>query len=90
MRYLTSPGCRRDLRRVNDAALNRRVERKIAELASASAIGEVSEVRRLSTRRGRHYRIRIGDYRLGVTVVNDVAFLVRFRHRSDFYRGFPS
>ena len=89
MRYLTSPDCERDMRSVNDAALVRRVEQKIAELAAAGTIREVSQVRRLRTRRGRHYRIRVGDYRLGVTVVNQVAFLVRFGHRRDFYRGFP-
>ena len=36
-----------------------------------------------------HYRIRIGDYRLGIALEGDVVVLVRFRHRSDFYRGFP-
>ena len=89
MQYRISPGYERDLRRVNNAALVRRVERKIAELASASTLGEVSGVRRLQTPRGRHYRIKVGHYRIGVTVVNGVALLVRFGHRSRFYRRFP-
>ena len=37
----------------------------------------------------RHYRIRIGDYRLGLEMDGDVAVLVRFRHRREFYRYFP-
>jgi mRNA interferase RelE/StbE len=34
------------------------------------------------------YRIRIGDYRLGFAIINDVIVLVRFLHRKEIYRFF--
>ena len=79
----------RDMRRIRDADTRRRVERKLTEIQAAANITEVSSVRHLNSLSGNDYRIRIGDYRLGVIVVDDVATLVRFGHRSDFYRGFP-
>ncbi len=36
-----------------------------------------------------HYRIRIGNYRLGVVVDGDTAILFRFMHRREMYRYFP-
>ena len=58
------------------------------ELERASNIIEVSGVKRLRAE-GRHYRIRIGDYRLGITMDGDVAVMGRFLPRRDFYRYFP-
>jgi len=37
----------------------------------------------------RYYRIKIGDYRIGMTVEGNLVTLVRFLHRKDIYRYFP-
>ena len=78
----------RDLRRIRSAEVRQRVLRKLEELEAAPTIEEVSGTRRL-TADGRHYRIRIGDYRLGITMEGDVAVLVRFLHRREIYRVYP-
>ena len=36
-----------------------------------------------------YYRIRVGDYRIGVEVAEDVIIFVRILHRKDIYRYFP-
>lgn len=36
-----------------------------------------------------YYRIRVGDYLLGIEMDGDIAILQRFGHRRDFYCGFP-
>ena len=38
---------------------------------------------------GNFYRIRVGSYRIGVEVEDDVVILLRFGHRSEIYRRFP-
>ncbi|MGA9351150.1 MAG: type II toxin-antitoxin system RelE/ParE family toxin [Anaerolineae bacterium] len=35
------------------------------------------------------YRIRLGDYRIGIEVLEDKVILVRILHRKDIYRYFP-
>jgi mRNA-degrading endonuclease RelE of RelBE toxin-antitoxin system len=35
------------------------------------------------------YRIRLGEYRLGIAVVDNNIELMRLLHRREFYRYFP-
>ena len=79
---------RRDVRNIGSADLRHRVEQIIEELIAASSITEVRNGRRM-TARGEHYRFRIGQYRLGVTIDGDVAVLRRFLPRGELYRYFP-
>jgi mRNA-degrading endonuclease RelE of RelBE toxin-antitoxin system len=37
---------------------------------------------------GSHYRIRMGDYRLGLVIEEDTVCFVRFLHRSEIYKFF--
>ena len=79
----------RDLRRIRHQDLRDRVERAIGELEAASTITDVPSVTRINSASGHYYRIRIGDYRLGIAVDGNVVILVRFLHRRDIYRYFP-
>jgi mRNA interferase RelE/StbE len=36
-----------------------------------------------------YYRLRIGDYRLGIKISSNTLQLIRFLHRRDIYRRFP-
>ena len=79
----------RDLRRIRSAELRRRIDRRIVELEAASMLSEVSGADRLKSQGGRYYRIKVGDYRLGIALDGDTGVLVRFMHRRDIYRTFP-
>ena len=79
----------RDLRRIRNQDLRDTVERTIGELEAASTIRDVPNVTRINSASGLYYRIRIGDYRLGIAVNGNLAILVRFLHRRDIYRYFP-
>lgn len=37
----------------------------------------------------RRYRIRVGNYRIGIEVKGDTVEVMRVLHRGDFYRYFP-
>lgn len=39
--------------------------------------------------KGSYYRIRIGNYRLGLKQEQDTLTLLRFMHRKDIYTYFP-
>ena len=89
MKLEPSPGFIRDLRRVRDPNLQHRVGQAIAALEAATSFTEVSGIRRITSASGRHYRIRIGNYRLGITIEDNVTVLATFGHRREFYRRFP-
>ena len=78
----------RDLKGIQDKALLKRVEQAIAEVKMATAL---SEVKHLSKMGGyaTFYRLRLGDYRIGIEVIGDEVIFVRILHRKDIYRYFP-
>ena len=78
----------RDVRRLGSSQIRRRLDRTIQELIEVADITEVSGIKRLLAE-GQHYRIRIGDYRLGITMDGEIAVLRRFLPRGEIYRYFP-
>ena len=78
----------RDLRRIRDADLRRRVGRLIEDVEAASALSEIPGMRRVRAG-GRFYRIRVGNYRVGIEVEGGAVTMVRFGHRREIYRRFP-
>ena len=88
MRIAFEASFARDLKRVKDEQLLRRVEQVIGEIKAAT---ELSDIKRLGKLKGHDtfYRIRLGDYRIGIEVLEDKVILVRILHRKDIYRYFP-
>lgn len=78
----------KDLRGIKDKGLLKRVKETIEEVEQARSFPEIQGVRKLRSE-DRYYRIRIGDYRLGIVVEGEVVIFVRFLHRRDIYRYFP-
>ncbi len=78
----------KDIARVTDKVLARKVLAVIEELENHSAIVEVPHLKKMSAK-GNYYRIRIGGYRLGIKVENDTVTLIRFMDRKDIYKYFP-
>jgi mRNA interferase RelE/StbE len=54
----------------------------------ASCLDELTGVKKL---RGgeNHYRIRVGDYRIGLQVRGEILTIFRCLHRKDIYKFFP-
>ena len=38
---------------------------------------------------GTYYRLRVGDYRLGLSVTDNIVAFVRCLNRSEIYKNFP-
>jgi len=57
-------------------------------LAAINTLEELSDIKAMKGYSDR-YRIRIGDYRIGIEVNGDVIEVMRVLHRREFYRYFP-
>ncbi len=88
MKVIFKQSLARDLKRIRDKSLLQRVQDVIEQLEQASALDEVSQIRKISDSKV-YYRIRIGDYRLGLRLDDGAVTLIRFLHRRDIYRYFP-
>jgi mRNA interferase RelE/StbE len=77
-----------DVKKIRDSKVRRAVLRAIANVEAASNIEGIASLKRLS---GHHdyFRIRVGDYRIGLSIRSDVVTFVRCLNRRDIYRFFP-
>jgi mRNA interferase RelE/StbE len=78
----------KDLRRVGNKQILGQVQEAIQNTESAHSLSQLPNLKKLRVE-GRYYRMRIGDYRVGLIIENDIVTFVRFLHRSDIYRYFP-
>ena len=78
----------KDLRQVRDTSVLQRLQEIIHAIEAAASIQELKNLKKLSSE-SHHYRLRLGDYRLGLIIEADTVTLVRILHRKDIYRYFP-
>ncbi len=78
----------RDLKKVKTQAVLDRVRRVIEQVEATSTTQEIRDLKKMSGA-GNFYRIRVGDYRLGVVVEGRQIEFVRCLPRRDLYRFFP-
>ena len=78
----------RDLNRITDKNLLRRVRETIEDVERAQSINDLPNLKKLKSSKN-YYRLRIGDYRIGLAAEDDVLVFVRFLNRKEIYRYFP-
>jgi mRNA interferase RelE/StbE len=78
----------KDLSKLKDQNLLERIKAVIEEVESAESLLSVSNVKKLEAN-GNYYRIRVGDYRIGLTNEENMLTFVRVLHRKEMYRYFP-
>jgi len=78
----------RDLDKLRDKSVKRNVKKVIESVERASNFKSISNTKRLSGHKSA-YRVRVGDYRIGVFVENDLVEFARIAHRKDIYDIFP-
>ncbi len=79
----------RDLKKkAKDANLRMRVQEIIQQVDDAERMDDIRNLKKLRAE-GNYYRIRLRDYRIGLTIEGDTVSFVRCLHRSEIYRYFP-
>ncbi len=79
----------RDLQaRKNDKRFLDSVKEIIEHVEHADTLGDISNLKKLKGE-SNYYRIRFGNYRIGVRVQGNQVNFIRALHRKDIYRYFP-
>jgi len=78
----------KDLRSIRDTKLLAKIKEIIDECKAAESLTELKNIKKLQGY-DTFYRIRIGDYRVGIEILNDELIFTRFLHRKDVYKYFP-
>ena len=85
-RYLKS--FLRDIEKLKDPQTKQHIKTQIEQIKSAE---KQNEIRQLKKIKGHPYayRIRLGNYRMGLFIEKDIVTFVRFVKRNDIYKLFP-
>ena len=79
----------RDLkRRKRDNLFLNNVKEIIEEVEKAKNVTDLKNLKHLKGS-SEFYRIRFGNYRIGVKIKDDIVIFIRALHRKDIYRYFP-
>jgi mRNA interferase RelE/StbE len=78
----------KDLKKVKDKNLLKHIKEVIDNVKQAK---DVRDINQLSKLKGYEtfYRIRVGDYRIGIDLADDKVIFTRILHRKEIYRYFP-
>ena len=78
----------KDLARAKDKRLLQRVRAIIESVEKEGSLERLTGLKKLKGG-GDFYRLRIGDFRIGLALEGDCVVFVRLINRKDIYRYFP-
>jgi mRNA interferase RelE/StbE len=88
MKTIYKESLSKDIEKLKDKRVKTALLETIEQIKS---IGSMSAIRNLKKIKGskQFYRIKIGDYRLGIKIEENTVTFIRFLHRKEIYRFFP-
>ena len=78
----------KDLRNIKNKNLLDRIRETIEYIEKAQKLPDIANLKKLKGG-SIYYRIRVGEYRIGLTIENDTVAFVRCLNRKEIYRYFP-
>ncbi len=78
----------KEIKKIRNKHLNDAVAECIIQVESALSVHEIKNLKKLAGY-DIYYRIRVGDYRIGLKIEEELVFFVVIEHRKDIYKKFP-
>ena len=78
----------KDVFKIRDKAILNKIANCIENIQKVNKIDEIKSLKKLKGY-GKEYRIRIGNYRLGLIIDKNNVEFIRCLHRKDIYKYFP-
>jgi mRNA interferase RelE/StbE len=88
MKTLFERSFARDLKKIGDKRLLKQIHVIIQRVQAADAPDEIPNLKKMQGF-DTYYRIRVGEYRIGIEILAGQVIFVCFLHRKDIYRYFP-
>jgi len=88
MEYEIEKRFRSDFTSLKNKELSIAISEVIKNISEAKDSKEIINLKKLKGCKT-EYRIRIGHYRIGISIINNTVIFKAFAHRKDIYRRFP-
>jgi len=78
------------LKKITDKSIKSEIKQAILSVEGAMTIQDIPELKKLKGyRKGNFYRIKVRDYRIGITIENNLVTFYVALPRKDIYKFFP-
>ena len=77
----------RSIKKIKDKELLIDLNFAVENIETSINLTDVKNIKKMSDYNN-FFRIKIGDYRLGIVNENNIIYLVQFEHRKDIYKKF--
>ena len=89
MKLLFDESFEKSIKKLNDTNIKKRLTKLIESYEKATSIADISGIKKMQGFK-QFYRARIGDYRVGLELINTTTILfIIIEHRKDIYKKFP-
>jgi len=78
----------KDTNKINDKSLLKKIANCIINIQNANSLNDIKNLKKLKGF-DLEYRIKIGDYRIGLVIESKEISFIRVLHRKDIYKFFP-
>ena len=78
----------KDIDQITRATVKSELSEIITLVKAANNLSEIKNIKKLKGH-SIAYRIRLGDYRIGIFYENNIVEFIRIAHRKDIYKVFP-
>ncbi len=78
----------KDVKKINNKSIYQKIYAVINEFQDAEKLSEIKNLKKLKGSKY-FYRVRMGDYRIGLIIMDKEVELIRILHRKDVYKYFP-
>ena len=78
----------KDVNHIKEKGVKKKIAAVITEVKAASSLSTIRNVKKMEGSEN-YYRVRIGDYRIGIKLQDKTLVFLRCLHRKDIYRYFP-
>jgi mRNA interferase RelE/StbE len=78
----------KDTNKIHDKQLNQRIKDTIINVQEANTINSIKNIRKMEGHET-FYRIRIGNYRMGIEIIDKKVIILCLKDRKDIYKYFP-
>ena len=88
MKFKIERSFEKEFIKLQDKFLSESILSAIENVSSAKNINEIKNLKKLAGHKSA-YRIRSGNYRIGIFIENNIVIFAAFDHRRDIYKRFP-
>ena len=78
----------KSIKKIKDVQLKNNIADAIENVENASDIKSIHHFKKLKGYKD-YYRIKIGDHRIGLKIIEGTVYFVDIDHRKDIYKYFP-